>query len=93
MLPEEAIDRIEKRICSEPEQRHCRDKCLYGVEACEFSMAREALEKQVPMAIIRFIRKKTEELLAIGDCPNCGRLVIESTRYCSYCGQRLKWGD
>lgn len=45
---QEAIDYIQEQICCEkPAQRFCRDKCLYGTKYCPFSMAIEALRKQM----------------------------------------------
>ena len=80
MLPEEAIERIRHKICCEkPIQHFCRDKCLYGVEACEFSLAAEALEKQIPKQVIN------------GRCPSCYSDVVGSGYYCWSCGQALKW--
>lgn len=79
MTQEEAIERIKDRICNEPNQHYCRDKCLYGIEACEFSIAIDAIEKQIP-------KRVTNER-----CPSCDMDVVGSGHYCWNCGQKLDW--
>lgn len=59
-----------------------------GLEA-----AKEALEKQLPMKVERFIKNRTKDVLGAGDCPKCNRLVVEPQEYCPHCGQALNWGD
>lgn len=51
------------------------------------------LKEEKAIQIKRFIRKPTEEIMGMGDCPMCGGLVVEWGEYCSHCGQRLDWGD
>lgn len=31
--------------------------------------------------------------ISIHHCPNCGRLISRSNKFCLECGQRIKWED
>ena len=89
MTYEEAIERINKRICNEGLNREdktyhfCTDNCMHDKTECEISLAIEALEKQIPKSPYKdeygYIR-----------CPICERARLGT--YCQICGQRLKWG-
>lgn len=46
MTAKEAIARIKKQHCSKNNQ--CTDNCMHGDEYCEYGLALEALEKQIP---------------------------------------------
>jgi len=93
MTNEEAIKRMRKRICcEEPVQHFCTDNCMYGVDECEISIAIEALKKQIPMRVTRYIRNRSKEVIGMGNCPNCDDIVTERSSYCHKCGQRLDWG-
>ena len=59
-------------------------------------MAIEALEKQIPV-------DKSNTILTVCSCarqsvcPKCSNVIItnpnEYPKYCTWCGQALKWGD
>jgi len=48
----------------------------------------EALEKQVPKKVKRFLDYKTIKM-----CPECGHELIYGSKYCDKCGQKLDWED
>lgn len=85
MTIEQAVDRLQKRICGEkPVQHFCRDDCMHGASECEISLAIEALKKQIPT--------KIKDGNYAGRC-NCGKFVFKDQDFCPKCGQALKWGD
>lgn len=53
----------------------------------------ELLKKQEPIQV----KDIAEEIIGhkpkvkVGHCPCCGQLLNESSRYCSQCGQAVKW--
>lgn len=99
MTNEEAIERIQKRICCEsPVQHFCTDACMDRAEFCEIALALYALQKQIPRSGTGVI---TTEDSKSRYCPRCKNYVglIDSiidrknrgySTFCTYCGQRIK---
>ncbi|MGI6500326.1 MAG: hypothetical protein ACOX1S_05450 [Anaerostipes sp.] len=95
MTNEKAIEMLKKRL-NIPDYR---DQIPEYYETME--MAVQALEKQIPKKVNTNIttivkvfdgENKVETFKCV-PCPICGKWIVknESTRYCSNCGQKLKW--
>ena len=48
----------------------------------------DILDKPVQIGKITF-----REGTSVHHCPNCGRLISRSNRFCINCGQRIEWED
>lgn len=98
MSAKDAIEQIRKNICQEKSaQRLCRDNCVHGPEYCAYSLAIEALEKQIPKKPDLWGDGYSNGHLVYdtGTCPKCGadyEVDYEEADYCGSCGQRLDWG-
>ncbi len=102
MTESDAIERIEKCVCaSKQNQNLCNDDCKYSADKCVFSLAIQALEKQMPKK-----PRKTDSYRGILKrvyayaCPACGNVCLEkymnerqNTVFCWNCGQKLDWSD
>ena len=55
------------------------------------SEAFEALERQIPKKPI--CREQGTTVLLNGVCPKCSNAVHAYDNYCSFCGNKLDWGD
>lgn len=85
----EAAESIKKYICCEkPIQRHCQDSCLDEIENCPYSLAIEAMEKQIPKKPNDYYKGSADKKCAV-----CGTLVFERDRYCPRCGQAIDWSE
>ncbi|MDD3747667.1 MAG: hypothetical protein PHD70_14500 [Anaerostipes sp.] len=82
--------------------RDCREDGSVGEltrQMCDKAI--EALEKQIPKkvnidnatSVKAFDGENKVETFKCVPCPICGKWIVknESTRYCSSCGQKLKW--
>ena len=49
-----------------------------------------AIKKQIPKKPNNIVIKPR---LYTGECPMCGKKMSKGTKYCTRCGQALKWGD
>ena len=88
----EAVESIKKYICCEkPIQRHCQDSCLYEIENCPYSLAIEAMEKQIPKKPI--IKKSCKVNAFTLICPNCGAVLQSDSPHCRHCGQAIDWSE
>lgn len=56
-----------------------------------YSMALEALEKQIPMKTT--LLHETDYDVRHYLCPVCDEWVSEGANYCYGCGQAIDWGD
>lgn len=104
MTKEEELEKIKKRICCEyPVQHFCTDACMSGKEYCEFAMAIESLEKQIPKKpnranhgrIINGIPTMLDED-EFWKCPSClyyDVILRQNQSYCHKCGQMIDWSD
>ena len=64
----------------------------YTSEMAEFkAMAIGAIQMQIPKKPI--CREQGTTLILNGVCPKCSNVVHEYDNYCSFCGQKLNWGD
>lgn len=92
MTESEAIERIEKCVCaSKQNQNLCNDDCKYSADKCVFSLAIQALEKQIPKKPLYI---ENLGCTALWLCPVCERRIIRSDLvYCHQCGQKLDWSD
>lgn len=90
MIESEAIKVLQRDL-----QIQIDNRCLSdGIEAIKVAIA--ALEKQVPL-------KPTSRFTGdewICECPMCHgitdtphEVIVESIRYCGWCGQRLDWSE
>ena len=61
------------------------------------SLAKKALEKQIPKKVIELNEKEDESFYCLDFmCPFCKNAVIRQPyrpRHCKHCGQKLDWGD
>lgn len=96
MTVQEAIERLDKKLCHEKEpHKFCRDACMYGEDCCEVQVAKMCMEKQIPKKPI-----KDDTSYSGYKCPTCNSNVyqlrshnIMQTPHCIFCGQALKWGE
>ena len=88
MTYKEARDKIRDRHCTH--NHYCTDNCMQGEDCCEYAMALNAIEKQIPKTVLE------------GDnppyyhCPSCGEAVkfinyLGGLAHCQWCGQTLDW--
>ena len=90
MTRKDAIKQIKKDICCErPIQHICKDSCLYGGEQCAYSLAIEALEKQIPKKVV--YHDDSGNKTVSERCPSC--FEIAHSDYCEYCGQAIDWSE
>jgi hypothetical protein len=98
----EAVESIKKYICCEkPIQRHCQDSCLDEIENCPYSLAIEAMEKQIPKKVITEYgeifdcdKNGNETRFVFNFCPSCKiRFIRYGMKHCSECGQALDWSE
>ena len=97
MTVEETIKKITERHCTEGE--HCTDNCMNGDEFCEYSLAIEALEKQIPKK--PYIQQDDRNNDCI-ECPFCDSFIgyeydcrdeHYQINYCPCCGQSIDWSE
>lgn len=96
MKESEAIKIIKEKACNNrciPQL--CNDGCMYDNTKCAFSMAIEALEKQIPMKVVKVGKWRYK-------CPCCSESAETDCGdnfynyrldYCNGCGQKLDWSD
>ena len=64
----------------------------YTSEMAEFKViAIEAIQMQIPKKPI--CREQGTTLILNGVCPKCSNVVHAYDNYCSFCGNKLDWGD
>ena len=51
----------------------------------------EAIEKRFEI-VPNDVREDGYWDVYVGECPSCGRIVIDEDAYCNKCGQKLYWG-
>ena len=56
--------------------------------AKHFKVIAKALEKQIPKPLAD---KWEINNYINGECQKCGEILIQSSKYCSNCGQKAKW--
>jgi len=89
MTYKEAWDKIRDRHCTR--NHYCTDNCMQGEDCCEYAMALNAIEKQIPK---KPVIEKDKVLFDIvyGKCPKCGSGIYSTTNLCCHkCGQALDW--
>ena len=64
-----------------------RGKVLYEIQTA-MNMGAEALRKQIPKK-----PDDTYEDSLDDECAVCGAFIFERDKYCSRCGQKIKWGE
>lgn len=89
MTESKAIKIIKEKACdSRCIPPLCNDGCMYENTKCAFSMAIQALEKQ----IAKKPKKNTNSNIYF--CSVCERKVAHNhALYCSGCGQKLDWSE
>ena len=100
------LDCMEKCDVFNKEDKHRNNECElcdycysqgnFGEQKESFSVAINALEKQIPKKVnLRHIRKY--DGFDDGECPNCGMSVSRDCDgddvFCPDCGQKLDWSD
>lgn len=100
MTESDAIKRIEKCVCaSKQNQNLCNDDCKYSADKCAFSLAIQALEKQIPKKPTYDGDGYAPDGTFVWDewlCPCCGEryeVDYDDYDYCPNCGQKLDWSD
>lgn len=109
MTESKAIKIIKEKVCdSRCIPQLCNDGCMYENTKCAFSMAIQALEKQIAKKPVHDgcldnkgiwhewngVNGRPYDL-----CPNCNtNLCCEmpydnKPKYCKHCGQKLDWSD
>ena len=88
------IDRIPSHYDSEINEEVYSDTAEFN-EILELnkivSEAFDALELQIPKKPI--CREQGTTVILNGVCPKCSNVVHAYDNYCSFCGQKLNWGD
>ena len=86
MTESEAIKTIQLDICNGCE---CIENCI--TNQCEYFLAINALEKQIPKKPKN--RYKTRYIWDSAYCPICNCGITSRWSYCQCCGQKLDFGE
>ena len=83
MTVQEAIEKLDKKLCHEKEpHKFCRDACMYGEDCCEVQVAKkcmEEVEQYRALGTVEELKEAREKQVAIP------RIVIEGKYFCPKC--------
>lgn len=82
MTEQEAVEEIKKKHCTE--NQNCTDSCMHGSEHCAYSMAVNALEKQIAKKVAIPPCNACVDKLCDYDCEHFGKEWIDNFR-CPTC--------